>query len=423
MHTIDQSGTLSVKTYRSGHFKFEIGLDSAALALYRVLADNAYARFASMPSVGEIASKLEHMTLVSSIYSTNTIEGGDLSEEETESILALEPNQIGRDAERRIQNMKRAYGLTEYFAPKHIAAIQDSLEVEGKLAEPESVVVLALSEAMIQELHQIITTGLSHENNLPGQYRDNARGSRTQVGDKSHGGAYVPPKCLDDIKMLMDAFVTWANSDVVTDLPPLYRAPLVHYYFERIHPFWDGNGRTGRVLEAMILQAAGYNYAPYANARYYLDNFHEYFALFNACRKKAHKKEAHPNTEFVKFHLLATISSINRLHDKANRIIAKLLFDANLNFLYQSKQINDRQHAILTQLSGNPDFGRKEKLHAAPWYQSLYKKLSDTTKTRDINGLLESGLLEKTKQGDILIKFAMPEVILSESPVTAPEQW
>lgn len=39
------------------------------------------------------------------------------------------------------------------------------------------------------------------------------------------------------------------------------RAPLLHLYFELIHPFWDGNGRVGRVLEASVLLAAGYQYA------------------------------------------------------------------------------------------------------------------------------------------------------------------
>ncbi|MFC2503586.1 MAG: Fic family protein, partial [Cardiobacterium sp.] len=47
-------------------------------------------------------------------------------------------------------------------------------------------------------------------------------------------------------------------------VPALIRAPLVHYYYEIIHPFWDGNGRVGRVLEASILlraiDAAGNNF-------------------------------------------------------------------------------------------------------------------------------------------------------------------
>ncbi|WP_365303207.1 Fic family protein [uncultured Thiodictyon sp.] len=54
-------------------------------------------------------------------------------------------------------------------------------------------------------------------------------------------------------------------------VPVLIRAPLVHYYYEQIHPFWDGNGRVGRVIEASLLLGEGFRYAPFAQARYYLD--------------------------------------------------------------------------------------------------------------------------------------------------------
>jgi fido (protein-threonine AMPylation protein) len=62
------------------------------------------------------------------------------------------------------------------------------------------------------------------------------------------------------------------TTDLVgTRCPAAIRAPLVHFYYEQIHPFWDGNGRVGRVIEATLLQAAGYRYAPFAMARHYLD--------------------------------------------------------------------------------------------------------------------------------------------------------
>lgn len=62
-------------------------------------------------------------------------------------------------------------------------------------------------------------------------------------------------------------------------MPALIRAPLMHLYFELIHPFWDGNGRVGRVLEATLLQAAGFRYAPFAQTRYYLEHIDAYFTL------------------------------------------------------------------------------------------------------------------------------------------------
>jgi len=75
------------------------------------------------------------------------------------------------------------------------------------------------------------------------------------------------------------------------------------------------------------VQAAGYRYAPFAMARYYLDNLDAYFTLFNVCRKQADKNAEYPHTPFVAFHLEGMRVVINRLHDRVNQIVAGLLFE------------------------------------------------------------------------------------------------
>jgi len=109
----------------------------------------------------------------------------------------------------------------------------------------------------------------------------------------------------------MAALVTWANSDPVMDLHPLYRAPLIHYYLEQIHPFYDGNGRVGRVIEMVILAAAHYSWT--SVVQYYLDNYRDYSRLLNTCRISAKRGEENPNTEFVKFHLTGALSGNDSL--------------------------------------------------------------------------------------------------------------
>lgn len=89
-------------------------------------------------------------------------------------------------------------------------------------------------------------------------------------------------------------------AQVAAQLERLVRAPLVHYYYEVIHPFWDGNGRVGRVLEATLLLREGFRYAPFAQARYYLDHIHRYYALFNACHKAAEAGRTHPKRVLAK---------------------------------------------------------------------------------------------------------------------------
>jgi len=410
---VTDNGVLRVQTHRSGPMVFQIGLDLDALEHFRVLAEHAYARFASMPKIPDITRQFEKLVLVTSIHSTDTIEGGDLTEKETSEILEVAPVTALKEADQRVINLKAAYQLADRFS----AIVREEMEDTAGPFGSANRIPVEFSEKMILDLHQIITAGLSHKDNVPGHYRNNPKHRKTTVGSPDHGGIYTPPKCLDDIRLLMDTFVAWVNSKPVMNLDPLYRAPLIHYYFERIHPFWDGNGRVGRVLEAITLQAAGFVHFPYALCRYYLDHIHTYYTLFNACRT-AEKKDSYPNTEFVRFHLVAAINTINRLHDWANAIVAALLFDSHTHQLALRKAINDRQHAILDQLSQNPELGLNGHLLVQPWYNALYKKLTPRTKMRDLKKLEDLGLIQRSKDGAIHIAYARPEMKLASSSIT-----
>lgn len=243
------------------------------------------------------------------------------------------------------------------------------------------------------EVHGLITHDLPHADNRPGLIRDNPKGRITQVGSPQHGGRYKPPQYGGDIWRLLEALITWHGQLVDAGIHPLVRAPLVHYYYERIHPFWDGNGRVGRVVEATLLQAAGYEYAPFALARYYLEHIDTYFTLFNTCRKGADKHRPHPNTGFVLFHQEGMLATIDALHDRVNRLVGVLLFQSRCRELLDNKTLNPRQYTIVSQLLAQ---GRAQGLDAvrhAPWYASLYLKLNDKTRSRDLKKLRELELV------------------------------
>ena len=127
-------------------------------------------------------------------------------------------------------------------------------------------------------------------------------------------------------------------------------------------------------------------------ARYYLDNINEYFTLFNTCRKRAEKHEASPNHPFVAFHLEGMRSVIHRLHEHGNRIVGILLFESTIRRALDRKEISARQYTILSQLLDKGPTGLDEVRHS-PWYQSLYIKLNDKTRQRDLNRLREMELL------------------------------
>lgn len=368
-----------VETFRSGPFKFQVGVDLTRIQSLMDRVEDAHQRFSTIPALPEVAVQLEKEVIVSSVFGTNTIEGGTLSEQETAEAINLAPEQVKNEHQRRVVNLRHAYDEAESFAQSVLNDPKFNPKGEG--------VAMPLWEDLIKDLHKRITGGLSHPRNVSGEYRDNQKGQLTKVVDAEHGGVYTPPRCREDIETLMHAFTNWINRKPVKALPPLVRAPLMHYYFERIHPFWDGNGRVGRVLEAIVVKCAGYKYAHFALARFYLEHLDEYFTAFNLARKAEERGDPYPNTVFVELFLNGMLTVLNRLHDRANRIIGFLLFRARLQDLLARKEINVRQFTILSQLLPQGAEHELVAVQAEPWYQSLYKKRTAKTRSRDLKGL------------------------------------
>lgn len=360
-----------VETARNGPFTFEVGVDGAAVETLLLRIDDAHQRFKGSP-LAQVANRLEKEVVVSSIFGTNSIEGGTLTEEETRQAVELSPTQVQDTEQRRAHNLSEAYKLS-----------QQAATTPGWRLDVE----------FIRRIHAAVTDRLPHEYNRPGVLRDNAKNITTHVGDAAHGGRYKPPQYGADITLLLEQLVQWHQQLAEAGVPVLIRAPLVHYYYELIHPFWDGNGRVGRVLEATLLQAEGFRYAPFAQARYYFEHIDRYFALFNYCRKQAEKKAALSNADFVVFFLEGILASINKLHDRVNRMVSFILFENDVKRRHDDKEINTRQYAIVTQLlvAGTPI--PLATLRKAPWYQALYTTLTDKTKQRDLNQLKSLGLV------------------------------
>lgn len=378
---------LRVETRRSGCFVFQIGVDLAALAPAMQRVADAHERFAASP-LSQVANRLEHEVVVSSIFGTNSIEGGTLSEEETETALQLDPAQVQEIEQRRALNIKAAYDLA-----------QRAVKAPG----------WRLNLDFIREIHAAITQQLPHPHDQPGTFRNNPKSLITYVGNEAHGGRYKPPQYGGDIKLLMGKLIEWHDKLESAGVSPLIRAPLVHLYYELIHPFLDGNGRVGRVLEASLLQAAGYRYAPFAMARYYLDNIDAYFTLFNTCRKAADKHQPEPNASFVAFHLEGMRVVINKLHDRVNGIVVVLLFETQIRQLLDRKEINSRQYTILSQLLDRGKPIPLEEIRQAPWYGSLYLRLNDKTRQRDLRRLREIELLFLDSEKRIWPGFIRPQ--------------
>ncbi len=377
-------GDTTVETSRSGNFHFLVGLDMSAITPLIERVADAHVVFASVPQLPQIAMEIEREVLVSSVFGTNTIEGGTMSETEIGEIFRKDPQveEITAERERRVVNLKRAYEHVDLLARNREDGVED----------PNGIPFL-LSEELIIELHELITGGLTHPSNKPGRYRSNTRQAETVVGDPAHGGIYTPPKCLEDIQKLMKHYIQWINSDYMLGQHPLVRAPLAHYYFERIHPFYDGNGRVGRLIEALLVKCSGMPLAHHALSRAYLEHIDGYFLVFNTSRKLEKKEREVANTPFVEFFLNRLREVFFSLHFRVNQLLGVVLYENHVSSCYREGDINGRQFMIINNLLPRGTGHALRSVQTQPWYTGMYEKLTRKTRDRDLRNLADLGLV------------------------------
>jgi len=128
----------------------------------------------------------------------------------------------------------------------------------------------------IVEIHQALELNEAGIRKLPGTALKNERTGET---------VYTPPQDYGEIVYLMNNLEQFINDDALFDVDPLIKMAVIHYQFESIHPFYDGNGRTGRIINILYLVAKGLLDIPVLYlSRYIIRNKADYYRLLQATR-------------------------------------------------------------------------------------------------------------------------------------------
>lgn len=158
---------------------------------------------------------------------------------------------------------------------------------------------LPFSSRLIKQTHKILLQGVRGEHKLPGEYRS----SQNWIGGASINDAVFIPPVHTSINELMSDIEKFAN-DELNPLPDLLKIALIHYQFETIHPFLDGNGRVGRLLITLYLVSKGILKQPIL----YLSDFFERNRMLyydNLMRARTHNDL----TQWCKFFLTGVIET------------------------------------------------------------------------------------------------------------------
>ena len=186
----------------------------------------------------------------------------------------------------------------------------------------ERINTLPVSLRLIRELHARLIEGVRGDVWTPGEFR-RSQNWIGPAGSTLETALYVPPP-VDDMLAALGDLENFIHAS--SDLPPLIRLGLIHYQFEAIHPFLDGNGRVGRLLIALLLSAWQLLPQPllYLSA-YFESNRREYYALLLAVSQRAAWEEwLLYFLEGVRQQSLDTVDRISRLQTLRAQYQARL---------------------------------------------------------------------------------------------------
>jgi len=140
-----------------------------------------------------------------------------------------------------------------------------------------------LTSSMILEIQEMIEKNKAGFRKLPGTALKNSTTGKT---------VYTPPQDFDTIARLMSDLVKFINDPSLSEYDPLVKMALIHFQFESIHPFYDGNGRTGRIINILYLILEKLLELPILYlSSYIIKNKSDYYKLLQQVRDTNHWEE------------------------------------------------------------------------------------------------------------------------------------
>lgn len=242
------------------------------------------------------------------------------------------------------------------------------------------------------------------------QLEHNKAGFRTVPGTmlRRNDGliVYTPPQDKQEIERLMGNLETFINDDILCSIDPLIKVAIVHHQFESIHPFYDGNGRTGRIINILMLITSGLLDLPVLYlSRYITRNKGEYYRLIQAIRDKDIENQ-HEWEEWIIF-ILKGIEETSRdtvdLINHISRLMAE--YKGILRPLF-GKQY---KHELLNNLFKHP--------YTKIEFMEHDMMVSRQTASKYLDLIVNQGLLHKTKMGkeNYYINTALVDIFMNRN--------
>jgi len=269
-----------------------IKYDQNAIQKELVEAESSILALRNLPYQRAWVEDLQKMELKREVAGTSRIEGADFTERELDEALEETPKQL------LTRSQKQAHAAVKTY--RWIAKIPDDRPLDSGL---------------IREIHRWMVLGADDDHCEPGKLR--GPDENVNFGSPRHRGANGGKEC----QTTFDGF-TQAIQREYRDHDPVVQALAAHYHLAAMHPFLDGNGRTARALEALMLQRAGLKDICFiAMSNYYYDEKNAYLASLAQARA-----QGHDITPFLIFGLRGVALQSRRLLEEIRIRVQKALF-------------------------------------------------------------------------------------------------
>jgi len=313
----------------------------------------------NMPYQRSWIDQLQVVQLKREVAGTSRIEGADFTEKELDAAMAESPDQLATRSQRQAAAAVRTY--------RWIAQLPPDRPIDGEL---------------IREVHRMIIAGADDDHCPPGELR--RQGVNVTFGVSPHRGAEGGSECETAFTELCRA-----SQQEFRQHDPLIQVLALHYHFAAMHPFLDGNGRTARALEALMLQRVGLKDALFiAMSNYYYEEKNGYLGALAHVRATDHDL-----TPFLVFGLKGIETQCNRLFAEIRKNVAKALFRNVMFDLFSRlrttrKRVIAERHIEILKLLLSADTLTLEDLEQRT--SGIYRPLKNPYKAliRDVNHLL-----------------------------------
>lgn len=251
---------------------------------------------------------------------------------------------------------------------------------------------LPLCCRLIKEIHEVLMENVRGQDKTPGEFRH----SQNWIGPANcslKDARYIPPN-VEDMQNAMSDLEKFINENV--DYDPLIRVALIHYQFETIHPFLDGNGRIGRLLILLYLMEQGLLAKPVIYISYFLKkNQIEYYDRISEVRRSGNFEQ------WIRFFLEAVSKAASDSLEAICQLSA--LHDTNIEKLPKTTRSKDNLRAVFDYIEQYPIIDIKRTAKELD--------ISYNTAATAVKKLMELGILQETTNAARNRVFAYEEYL------------